>query len=255
MTKPTIGILGVGHLTSHIAHGFAASDEMADIVLSPRNGELALELNTKFGMDIAADNAALVERSSVVLIGVRQFQAADVVRGLPWREDHTVVSLCAGLALSELEPHVNGAALVRAMPLIAARYGESPTCVFPDNAAAIDVLSRCGSTIVLRSEEEFDAASVSACYSSWVLGVMDRMTTWSEDAGLAPDTARRIVTEMTRAAAILARERTDGSIGDLIDELATPRSFTEIGYERLQAQDAFTPWQDTADLVFGKLRG
>jgi len=255
MTQTKIGILGVGHLTSHIVHGFAASEEPLDILLSPRNGELAGELNAKFGMEIAGDNAALVERSDVVLIGVRQFQAIEVVRGLPWRTDHTVVSLCAGLALSELEPHVNGAALARAMPLITARYGESPTCVFPDNAAALDALSRCGNPIVLRSEEEFNAATVSACYSSWVLGVMERMTAWSEDAGLAPETARQVVTEMTRAAAILARERTDGSIGDLIDELATPRSFTEIGYERLQAQDAFTPWNDTADLVFGKLRG
>ena len=255
MTNMTVGILGVGHLTAHVVHGFAATEVPFDILLSPRNAELAADLSTKFDLEIAEDNTALVERSDVVLIGVRQFQAADVVRGLPWRAGHTVVSLCAGLALSELEPHVNGAALVRAMPIIAAHYGESPTCVFPNNAAALDVLSRCGSTIVLRSEEEFDAASVSACYSSWVLGVMEHMTTWSEGAGLAPDTARRIVTEMTRAAAIMARERTDGSIGDLIDELATPRSFTEIGYERLQAEDAFTPWRDTADLVFGKLRG
>ena len=255
MTKMTVGVLGVGHLTTHVVHGFAAGAAPFDILLSPRNAELAADLSTKFGLEIAVDNTALVQRSDVVLIGVRQFQAADVVRGLPWRADHTVVSLCAGLALSELAPHVAGAALVRAMPIIAAHYGESPTCVFPENAAALDVLSRCGSTIVLRSEDEFDAASVSACYSSWVLGVMERMTTWSETAGLAPDTARQIVTEMTRAAAIMARERTDGSIGDLIDELATPRSFTEIGYERLQTEDAFTPWNDTAELVFGKLRG
>ncbi|MGI9415785.1 MAG: pyrroline-5-carboxylate reductase family protein, partial [Hyphomicrobiales bacterium] len=165
-----------------------------------------------------------------------------------------VVSLCAGLALAELEPHVNGAALVRAMPIIAARYGESPTCMFPDNAAAKDVLSRCGPTIALRSEDEFDAASVSACYSSWVLGVMARLTAWSEQAGLAPDTARQIVTEMTRAAAIMARERTDCSIDDLVDELATPRSFTRIGYENLVTAQAFEPWNDAAKLVFDKLR-
>lgn len=255
MTKMTVGVLGVGHLTSHVVHGFTSTEVPFDILLSPRNADLAAGLSARFGLEVVADNTHLVERSDVVLIGVRQFQAADVVKGLPWRPDHTAVSLCAGLALAELEPHVNGAALVRAMPIIAAHYGESPTCVFPDNAAAIDVLSRCGSTIVLRSEDEFDAASVSACYSSWVLGVMERMTSWSETAGLAPETARQIVTEMTRAAAIMARERTDGSIGDLIDELATPRSFTEIGYERLQTQDAFSPWNDTAELVFGKLRG
>jgi len=255
MKDMTVGILGVGHLTSHVVHGFAAKDLPFDILLSPRNAELAAELNAKFDLEIAADNAALVERSDVVLIGVRQFQAVDVVRGLPWRADQTVVSLCAGLALAELEPHVNGRALVRAMPIIAAHYGESPTCVYPDNPIALDVLSRCGTTIALRSEDEFDAASVSACYSSWVLGVMARLTTWSEGAGLAPDTARQIVTEMTRAAAIMARERTDGTIDDLIDELATPRSFTQIGYERLQAEDAFTPWNETAELVFDKLRG
>ena len=133
MKDMTVGILGVGHLTSHVVHGFAAKDLPFDILLSPRNAELAAELNSKFDFEIAADNSVLVERSDVVLIGVRQFQAVDVVRGLPWRADQTVVSLCAGLALAELEPHVNGAALVRAMPIIAAHYGESPTCVYPDN--------------------------------------------------------------------------------------------------------------------------
>lgn len=253
MQTLTVGILGVGHLTYHMVPGLVAGDTPLQIHLSPRNSDRARELSTRYELQIAEDNAALVTQCNVVLIGVRQFHAIEVVRGLPWREGQTVVSCCAGLALDELKPHVNGATLVRAMPVIAAEYCESPTCIFPHNEAATAVLANCGTVIPLSSEHDFNAATVSVCYSSMLLGLLARMVEWNESAGIDPATARKLVTELTKSSAIMARERTNGTIDDLVSELATPGSFTLKGFEALWDADAFRPWTEASDKLIREL--
>ena len=252
--KPiNVGILGVGHLTYHMVPGLAAGETALCIRLSPRNAERAGKLNARFGMDICSDNAALVNQSDVVLIGVRQFDAVDIIKDLPWQSRHTVISCCAGLSLGEIAPHVGDAMVVRAMPIIAAEYGESPTCIYPDNETATQVLSNCGPVIPLGSETDFNAATVSVCFSSMLFGVLARMVEWNERAGIEPETARQLVTGLTRSTAIIARERTDVTIDQIVDELATPGSFTLKGFDSLRESDAFSPWITASDKVFKAL--
>lgn len=253
MQPITVGILGVGHLTYHMVPGLVAGETTLQVCLSPRNSERAQELSTRYGLEIAEDNTALVSQCDVILIGVRQFHAIEVVKGLPWRPEQTVVSCCAGLSLDELSPHVNGATVVRAMPVIAAEYRESPTCIFPDNDTATKVLGNCGTVIPLGSEHDFNAATVSVCYSSMLLGLLARMVEWNERAGIAPATARQLVTELTKSSAIMARERTDSTIDEMVTELATPGSFTLQGYEALWQADAFAPWVEASDALIKKL--
>jgi pyrroline-5-carboxylate reductase len=82
--------------------------------------------------------------------------------------------------------------------------------------------------------------------------LIGEMTSWVSEHGLDPDTARLLVAQMTRAAATTVRERPDESIRALVDELATPRSFTLKGLEVLRETDAFTPWKNAAAALFEK---
>ncbi len=248
-----VGILGVGHLTYHMVPGLVAGDNALEIRLSPRNAELAGDLKARFGVEIAADNKDLVEKSDVVLIGVRQFHALDVVKDLPWRADQTVVSCCAGLALDQLAPLTGEASLVRAMPTVGAEFGESPTCIFPDNAAATAVLSNCGTVIPLGSEHLFNAATVTVCYSSMLFGLLARMVEWNEAAGLEPQTARQLVSELTKSTAVMAAERSHVPLDAIVEELATPGSFTLKGLETLQAGNAFQSWTDMSNALIEEL--
>lgn len=254
MDPIAVGILGVGHLTEHMVPGLVGGAAALRILLSPRNAERAEALKARFGLEIAEDNAALVTGSDVVLVGVRQFHAVDVVRGLPWRAGQTVVSCCAGLALDELAPHTGPAELVRAMPTIAARFGESPTCIYPDSKAATAVLSNCGPVLPLGREHDFNAATVAVCFSSLLLGLMAHMVEWNERAGLEPATARRLIGELTRSTGTLAREHPHAPLGQLLHELATPGSFTLKGLDALEAADGFAPWVEMSDTLLAKLR-
>ena len=253
MRPINVGILGVGHLTYHMVPGLVAGDTDMVVRLSPRNAERAADLSDRFDLEIAQDNVQLIENSDVVLIGVRQFHAVDVVRGLPWRAGQTVISCCAGLALEELAPLVGEADLVRAMPTVGAEFRESPTCIYPDNASATRVLANCGAVIPLAREHHFNAATVTVCYSSMLFGLLARMQEWNEAAGLDPTTARTLVSELSKSTAVMARERTDVPLDDIVEELATPGSFTLKGLEVLQAHDAFRPWIDMSDKMLKQL--
>ena len=253
MSPINVGILGVGHLTYHMVPGLLAGDTDLTVRLSPRNAERALELSQRFDLEIATDNEQLVENSDVILIGVRQFHALDVVRDLPWRAGQTVISCCAGLALEEIAPLVGETDLVRAMPTVGAEFRESPTCIFPDSPPATRVLANCGAVIPLACEHHFNAATVTVCYSSMLFGLLARMQEWNEAAGLDAETARTLVSELSKSTAVMARERKDVSLDDIVEELATPGSFTLKGLDVLQANDAFRPWIEMSNKMLGQL--
>ena len=254
MTSQTasVGLLGVGHLIKHMVPALIEGELQPELVLSPRNRQVSAELASGYGLRVAAGNAELVETCRIIVLATRPFHAVDAVKGLPWTSSHLIVSLCAGLGLGELAPHVGGASLVRAMPVVAAEFGESPTCIFPDDATATQLLRSCGPVIALRDEDGFEAASVAACCYGWIHALIGTTSHWLSEAGLEDPVARQLASQMFRAAATVVRETTEKSIDELIGELATPRSFTLAGLEVLREREAFQPWREAHDTVLRK---
>jgi pyrroline-5-carboxylate reductase len=250
MTGKPIGVLGIGHLSCHVVPGLLRESDAPTVLLSPRNAENSARLSHQFGLEIASDNADLVERCSTILLGVRPFNALEAVRGLPWRNDHTVVSLCAGLPIKQLEAEVGRARVVRAMPVVGALYGASPTCIYPADEETRVLFERCGSVITLDDEKQFEIATVMACYSSSLMILIEQMAEWNAKAGLDAADARQLAARMTRAAADVASGRTDVSMESLVAELALPGSVTEAGMDYLRRAEAFTAWAEANDHVF-----
>ncbi len=247
-----IGVLGVGHLIQHMAQGLTQAVPASDILLSPRNAERVQSLRDRFGFDVAADNASLVERSQTVIIAVRPFQVEAALAGFPWCAEQTVVSLCAGVPIITFEKHVSGATVIRALPVTAAEFGASPTCLYPNDPIVSDILKACGPVLPLSSEEDFDSASVMGCYYGWVQALVGEVTDWLSANGLDPVTARKLVAQMTSAGATTILERTDTTLENLVGELCIPGSYTGLGIDKMRATDAFTPWREACQAVLDK---
>jgi pyrroline-5-carboxylate reductase len=251
--KITCGIIGVGHLIQHMLPAMLRAD--ARFLLSARNREIAAGLASRFGLETVEANQDIVDRSDVVILAVRPFHAVDAMRPLAFRSDQTVLSFCAGVPASTLAPAVAPAKLVMAMPVIAAAFGESPTLLFPDDAACHALLEPCGPVIPLADAAQFAPASVIACYFGWVHELIGCMIDWTTAQGLDPSAARLLVAQMTRATATNIRERTESSPAELLAELATARSFTLSGLEDLRRNHAFEHWQDAATRLAERLKG
>lgn len=246
-----LGILGVGHLAAAIIGGLLRSGMApADILLAPRGQ--AVDLAARHGCALAADNADLVRRSDMVLLAVRPAVAAAAVQGLPWRAGQRVISACAGVPLAQLA--VAPAQAVRIMPVTAAEIGASPTACFPDLADLRPLLARLGPVIALRSEAEFEIATVSAAVYGWVQDLIRRTADWSADQGLAPDTARQLVAGTFVAAGALVAARPE-PMDQLLRALATPGGITECGLQVLEARAVGPAWTAACDAVADRLTG
>lgn len=248
----TVGIIGVGHLIKHLMPALVQTGHR--IVLSARSVEVVRDLQSRFALEVSEDLQSIVDQADIVMLAVRPFQAMELCSGLEFRDEQIVLSLCAGLALSELGPVVSPADAIRAMPVIAAEYGESPTLLWPDDAACRELLEPCGPVLATRDEAEFEPASVVACYFGWVQHLVGEIDAWSRDNGVSPDVSRHLVAQMTRAAGTLVGQRTETSVAQLVAEITPPRSMTGLGLDHLRDRKTFDAWREAADRVLAEMR-
>ncbi|MDH3712621.1 MAG: NAD(P)-binding domain-containing protein [Gammaproteobacteria bacterium] len=249
-----VGVLGTRHIAGHLVERLARNPRRK-VVLSPRNGQHArtfADQNTN--VSVARDDAALVSEVDVVLLATRASTGADAIEGLPWHPAHTLVSLCAGLPMDALMFNAGAATLARAMPISAAAIGESPTCLYPDVAAAREVVEEFGPVHVLADEAQFDIATVSAAFYGWVHSLIEEMAVWSANQGLPPGTARALVSQTVRAAAGMVIAQPERSLPELLEELCAPGGITELGLQTLQDVRAFEYWQRASQAVLDELR-
>ena len=246
-----IGILGVGHLAASMLTGFLRSGlDPETILLSPRGK--ASEFSARYGFRLATDNRDLVERSDVVILSVRPAHAPQAAAGLPWRKEQVMISVCAGVPLSQLD--VAPARAVRAMPFTASEIAASPTVYFPDLEQARAVLDRLGPSIALTSERDFEVATVSAAVYGWAQDLIRNTAEWSSARGLDPVIARQLAAMTFVAAGRLVAEKGE-PMDQILDELVTPGGITERGLQVLSAHGVPEAWEEACMAVLNKLTG
>jgi pyrroline-5-carboxylate reductase len=230
----SVGVLGVGHLGGALVAGLAAGEKAPRIVLSPRNAGRAKTLADRFGLAVARNNPELVERSQVIVVATRPADVLGAVRGLPWRDHHTAVSVAAGVLLPALQDAVRPATAVRALPITAAEIGESPTCLFPENLAARGVFERLGSVHVFGDEATFELASTHGVVYSVFHAVIGSTAAWFESSGVPEPEARRLAALAVRAAAGMVLSRPSVALDVMVDEFARPGSLTLAALRQLR---------------------
>lgn len=244
-----LGILGVGHLATTIVVGLLRSGFAAEnILLSPRGK--AKDLSDLYGIQVADDNASLVDRADVVLLSVRPSDAARAVADLPWRQDQVLISCCAGVAISAF-PDLE-AQIVRAMPLTAAEINASPTAFYPGLPQARAVLDRLGPLVELQSEADFELATVNAAIYGWAQDLIRQSVEWSVEKGMPEPTARRLIANTFAAAGGLIDLKPQ-PMQQLLDELVTPGGITELGLQKLTEGDQPVVWRQACEAVLARL--
>ncbi len=250
-----VGVIGVGHLMAHVVPGLMRATPAPQVLLSARGAERSAALAEQHGLEICAENQEIVERSDIVIIAVRPFDVEQTIIGLPWTPEHTVLSFAGTISRCTYEPHVNGAEIVLAMPVITAEFGESPTSIWPASAKVEALMASCGPVVSFETESQFKVVSGSGAYFGWVQALIMEMTNWLSAKGVPEAQARAVIAGMTRAGAVSAFERKDTPLEELINDLCLPGSLTGQGLEILRGADAFVPWKEAADSIFERHKG
>lgn len=244
-----LGFIGTGNLASFFVEGLARVGAGYRITVSPRNAGKAADLQRRFGVAIA-ENQAIADRCSLVVVSVLPKDAAAVLGCMRFRAGQTVLSAMAGIGLAPIRGLVAPAdAAISMMPGLANAFNAGPSVLHPDNTVARALLQKLGPVHTYDDEKAFMAASVMGAFSGMSVLMMRDAMAWFEAHGLEQGDARRLVAETLggNAAMLLGSPL---PIAEVARGVVTPGGITEQGRSIL---DGGGSWAEALDAVLRRV--
>jgi pyrroline-5-carboxylate reductase len=212
----TIGIIGgTGWLGRSIATALVQTEwlDPAALILSSRSGSLS-EPGILSGVRITADNQDLVRQSDMVILSVRPEDLAAVRIDM---QDRLLISLVAGVCMSDLQNHVGSQRVIRAMPNAALETLQSYTpwlaserVQAADKALVQQLFETCGQADEVHSERELDyLTGLTGTGPSYPALLAKAMYNCAIAQGIAEPIARRAVAAVVVQASQLITPQRD----------------------------------------------
>jgi pyrroline-5-carboxylate reductase len=128
-----IGFLGTGEIAAVMVRTISAAGH--DIVVSIRNERVSANLQREYPAVRRSNDQAVVDDSEIVVLCLLADAARETLPELRFRNDHTVVSVMAGMPIAEIAGRCAPASdICVAIPLPPMPLGGTPLAVYPANA-------------------------------------------------------------------------------------------------------------------------
>ncbi len=208
-----IGFIGTGHIAAPMVRFLATKGHQ--ITVSERNAEVAEALRASHVVTVAP-NQAVLDASDVVFLCLRPQIAAGILEGLTFKVDHRIISVMAGLSLSDLQKLCAPATDVEmTIPLGFLEQGGCPLPACPKGDLLTQLFAPENPVIEVPSERAF-LNHFAIC--AMVPGILDLLTTgadWLAETTEDPDGAALYATQLVagflasvpKDRAALSRER------------------------------------------------
>ncbi|HEB78220.1 MAG TPA: pyrroline-5-carboxylate reductase [Methylothermaceae bacterium] len=239
MEHRQIGFIGAGNMASSLIGGLIADGYPADAIhVADIDAGKLKSLQQRFGVQIHADNSALVACCDVVVLAVKPQQMRQVAKGIAAAVRQCqplIVSIAAGIRESDLERWLGGeAAIVRAMPNTPALVQSGATGLHANARVtagqrdqAESLLRAVGVTVWVDREELLDAVTaLSGSGPAYFFLLMEAMQKAGVELGLSAEAAQLLVEQTALGAAKLALEADVGP-GELRQRVTSPGGTTE----------------------------
>lgn len=236
-----IHIIGGGNLGVAIAIGISKYSKNNQVTLTRRNIETILYLEQE-GITVSANNSLHIDKADLVILTIKPFQVDTVLEEiLPFLNNATIIaSAVSGLSISELQQKAGSKyTIVHIMPNIAARFGESATCISyldhhkTEAQKVISLFNDLG-TVSIIDEKLMDAATVlGACGTAYALRYIRASMQAGIEIGFDAATALAIASQTAKGAATMALEEKIHP-EQLIDRVTTPQGCTIVGLNEME---------------------
>jgi pyrroline-5-carboxylate reductase len=250
----TYGVLGVGALASAIVTGLCRDvDDPPRILLSPRGAATSAALADRFAtVEVAGDNAAVVDGSEVVIVCLRNADAG-LLGDLDWRADHVVISAVAGVGMPRLTQLVAPATKVcRSVPMPPVADRAGLTSVHPPLEEARELFDRLGETLEVPDVHAYEALSATSATLAGFFEYLAVQASWLEERGIPAFDARRYV-GATYAGALGSLQAAAPDFAELAGEYATPGGVNEQVRQDLRAAGAYDELRRALDRAHDRL--
>jgi pyrroline-5-carboxylate reductase len=243
-----IGFLGFGAMGEALAAGLLAARVAPGLLRAADPDAACRERARGRGIEVAADNRALVAASDAVVLAVKPGLVGGVLGGLGGAAEAALarplwISIAAGVPLARLGGALPpGARVVRAMPNTPALVGAGATafvaddaCSDDDRALARSLFESVGLVWESPGEGLLDAVTgLSGSGPAYVFVLLEALADAGVRMGLPRDAAQGLAAQTVLGAARLVLE-TGRHPAALKDQVASPGGTTIAGLERLEA--------------------
>jgi pyrroline-5-carboxylate reductase len=251
----TLGFIGTGTIAAAIVEGLSSASTGHSVLLSPRNESVAARLASQFSnVQVAETNQAVLDRSDTIVLAVRPQIAHDVLSSLRFRSDHHVISLIPAVTLEYLRSvTAPSASVTRAVPLPSAARHESPTPIYPADAAVKELFSELGLVIELDREEEFEAFTTASAIMSTYFRMAGTVAEWMQREGVAPKNAQAYVSQILRGLAGATAASPHSDFAQLTEEHQTSDGLNEQVLRSLTQAGVFEDFNQALDGIRDRL--
>lgn len=238
-----IAIIGGGNLGSAIAEGLLKSkfNMASEIIVTKRNITTLRSLQEKW-ITITDDNNEAVKKSDVVILAVKPFQVADLLKQIKNELDKNkiFISVVTGVTISDMELIIERAIpIFRAMPNTAIAIQQSMTCICSTNAKSADIkyvndLFKNLGEVVTIDEKLMEAATVlGACGIAYALRFIRANIQGGIEIGFDAATASIIAAQTVKGSAELLIQNGNHPEQE-IDKVTTPKGCTIAGLNEME---------------------
>ncbi len=260
-----IGFLGTGNMAEAIIRGLLRGGDLEAqrIGASAPRAERRDELQKKYGIWTTADNAALCERSDVLVLSVKPQIMRKVLEqvGAKIKKDTLVISVAAGVPVSAIESRLPaGARVIRTMPNTPALVDAGATAIArgthatdADEALAKQIFDAVGISVVL-DESQLDAVTgLSGSGPAYVFLMLEALADAGVKVGLSRRISQQLAAQTVLGSAKLLLE-TNEHPGKLKDMVTSPGGTAIAGLHTLEAGGMRTTLMDAVEAATKRSR-
>lgn len=249
MTNPLdnvrLAFIGAGAMGEALIDGLLAAGRVApdQVTAADARAERLEELRGRFGIRVAADNAAAARGAGVVVLAVKPQVLPAVLAELRGSTcgEALVLSIVAGAASATIAAGVGHGRVVRTMPNTPARIGEgmtvwtaAPEVSSARRAQARAIVGAFGRELYVEDERFLDmATAVSGSGPAYAFLFIEAFIDAAVQLGWPRPQARELVLQTLRGSVLFA-ERSGGHPAELRGQVTSPGGTTAAGVYQLE---------------------
>lgn len=241
MNNTKIAVIGTGNLGLSIVKGLLNRIDGSQITATDRNIKNLGFLKEK-GVTITTDNILAIQNSDIIMLAVKPYVVLHLIDELKphFTDKHVVVSLAAGVSLTEIEKHAAPFTnIVRVMPNVAASVNEAASCLSKNKATdqAVEKVMECfnlvGNCMQINEELMESATILVGCGPAFVLRFIRAMSQAGIQIGFDSKTSTDIATQIVKGAAEILISSGNHPEAE-IDKVTTPKGVTITGLNEME---------------------
>jgi pyrroline-5-carboxylate reductase len=211
----TIGFIGAGNMAEALIKGVISSKLYApeNVFISDIKKERLELLSKEYGVVSCETNNELVTKVQAVILSIKPQNMTDALESIKDSvgTDKIIISIAAGIKVSDITAVLGDIAIVRVMPNTPALIGQGASALFANEHAKtnlekiVEILSSCGKAVIVEDEDLIDAVTaLSGSGPAYYFLLMEEMIKTGARLGLPDDVAKDLVLQTAKGAGLLA---------------------------------------------------